>query len=438
MKPFYRDHCPNAESGLNTFKGRVIDLRHDEAILHCNERYIRIHECPLDQFLRGDIVMMNCHRSGDLYRYEKHEILVRPATDPVGNTESMYERIAGKRNALEKRGIMLRTIRGFFDEHDFLEIQTPTLVVSPGLEPTLGFFSTVYVDESGKSNTYTLPTSPEFALKKILTAGYDRIYEIKPVFRNLGEYGTIHHPEFTMLEWYRSFADYTTIMSDVDELVGTVARALCPQMTSSFRGHVVSWEPPFKRISICDLWRSILNINLEETLSIPGELRRLCSTMISTPLHESEHNMDIFHRVMVEHIEPKLGHGKPVIIHDYPADGAALSVISKDNPAVCERFELYVGGIEIANAFTELNDPREMALRIRKDRVEQKRNGLPIMPADGELLRALRNGMPPSAGIAMGIDRLLMALLGIDSIHGCMAFSIHPERRDARTLSSLK
>ncbi|MBN1423378.1 EF-P lysine aminoacylase GenX [Candidatus Fermentibacteria bacterium] len=370
----------------------------------------------------GDIVEL---LADERSRATDLRVLVRPALPPA-NHDASPARHPDISVVLAARSTMHSRIREFFHSRGFIEVPTPTLVPSPGMESTLTGFSTSYEDHTGFVRTLWLPTSPEFALKRALCGGMERIFEIRPVFRNRGEMGPLHHPEFTMLEWYRAYEDYHAIMQDTEELVSRIARSLCPLRDTTFRGVSLRWEPPFPRLSVAEAFIRYSGIDLLAGLEDKDEFSRCCAGRLSH-VSAGDDFCTLFHRIMVELIEPHLGLEGPLVLYDYPLELAALSVPKRNDPRLCERFELYVAGVELANAFTEVNDPREMALRIRQARAEQKNRGLAPTPVDAALLQAMRRGMPPAGGIALGLDRLLMVMLGVEHICGIAPFSLHDE-----------
>lgn len=321
---------------------------------------------------------------------------------------------------LELRHRVLQGLRGWFLERDFLEVETPALQVSPGMEPHLHAFSTEWLNpEGGTRHTYHLHTSPEFAMKKLLTAGLPRIFQMARVFRNR-ERSTTHHPEFTMLEWYRAREPWTQIMDDCESLLQTCARAAGKGEVFT-RGSVscdpfASWE----RISVQDLFIRHTEIDLLATIDRPGAptATRLRgeAEKIGIRCQDSDSWDDIFFRVWLERIEHHLGVGAPTIVKDYPISMAALSRPQAENPALAERFEVYVCGLELANAFGELTDARVQRARFEADmKVKERLYGYRY-PLDEEFLAALEAGYPESSGIALGVDRLVMLAAGADSI----------------------
>lgn len=302
----------------------------------------------------------------------------------------------------------LDTVRWFFRERGFIEAWTPTLVPSPGTEPYLDAFETDVVFDGQRRGTLYLPTSPEFHLKKMLAAGWTKIFEIKTCFRN-GEAGSHHQLEFQMLEWYRAYSTLDAIADDVEGLIRTLVS----------RFYIDGGNLSLERTTVSELFaRAFPGFELrpettrEELVGLAerGGVRIL----------KSDTWDEIFFRLFLEKIEPELGKKAPVLVRDYPPSQAALSRIGPNGFA--DRFEIYWRGFEIANAFHELNDPEENVERFKRDAEVKRALGKPAFPVDEELVESLRFGMPPSGGIALGLDRLFMALLQIDSIEETRAF----------------
>jgi lysyl-tRNA synthetase class 2 len=276
---------------------------------------------------------------------------------------------------LKARSQILTALRDWFNRAGFIEVETPVRLPAPALE--------LHIDAEPAGAAF-LRTSPELHMKRLLAAGYDRLYQIGPCFRK-GERGTLHNPEYTMLEWYRAHADYTDIMRDVEDLLTPLSA--CPTL------------PPWPRLTVEELFLKHAGWNPVEH-------------------YEAER----FEQDLVSKVEPALPRDTPVFVMDYPAAAAALSRRKPGREAVAERFELYINGIEIANAFSELTDPMEQRLRFEACARERRAANAPVYPLDEEFLAALDLGMPPSGGIALGIDRLVMVLTGATSLDAVMAF----------------
>ncbi len=319
-----------------------------------------------------------------------------------------------KRAFLEKRSAIIQAIRRFFDAHEFAEVQTPVLQVCPVMDAHIHGFKTelLGVDRTHKRDLY-LQTSPEFDMKKLIVAGMERIYQICPVFRN-AEGSSRHVPEFTMLEWYRAHADYTHIMDDCVLLLRAVAKELGLEY---FRCNDHQCDPfeKWERLSVAKAFQVYAKINLEQCID-DFALFKSEAEAIGVRVAETDAWDDVFHAVMAEKIEPFLGMSVPTILYDYPVSMAALSRVKADNPKFSERFELYVCGIELANAFSELTDADEQRRRFDVEMAAKQALYGEQYPADEEFFNALEFGMPESGGIALGVDRLIMLATGFNHI----------------------
>jgi lysyl-tRNA synthetase class 2 len=323
------------------------------------------------------------------------------------------DRFAARRPGLETRARIMSAVRQFFAERGFAEVETPALQVSPGLEPHLSAFATELARPGEGRVVRHLHTSPEFAMKKLLVAGEPRIFQLARVFRN-GEGGRLHHPEFTMLEWYRAGASYREVMEDCEALL----RAAAPRYT--WEGRSADPKAPWIYVSVVEAFQRWAGIDLLATAPDPERpsLARLADAAGRTGIapHEGDEWEDLFFRIFLERIEPRLGTGAPAILYDYPISMAALARPKPEDPRLAERFELYVCGVELANAFGELTDAAEQRRRFARDRaVKEARYGFSY-PVDEDFLAALAYGMPESAGIALGFDRLVMLAAGAPRI----------------------
>jgi lysyl-tRNA synthetase class 2 len=320
---------------------------------------------------------------------------------------------AHRRAALLMRAKILAALRAFFAARDFIEVDTPALQVSPGMEPHIGALGTDLSEPFGAARRRLyLHTSPEFAMKKLLAAGERRIYQIAHCWRD-GERSPLHHPEFTMLEWYRAGEGYEALMDDCAALLAAAVWAVDEHALK--RGDQIC--NPFavpERVTVAEAFQRHAGIDLLALLdardALAGDLRR-----IGLHTGESDSWEDLFHRVMLERIEPKLGFGVPTILCDYPLALAVNARRSVRDPRLAERFELYVCGVELANGCTELTDAAEQRRRFRADADLKERLYGARMPIDEDLLAALAM-MPPAAGIALGFDRLVMLAAGAERI----------------------
>ena len=328
----------------------------------------------------GDIVEALVDGSVEPPQVLRLNRLVVPSEDPVIDPDSMFHRLHRNDGRIKSlllfKSRALALIRSFFSARDFVEWPTPRLVASPGLEVHLEGFVTHYLDEQGQSKRYYLPTSPEFSLKKALCAGMERIYEICRCFRNRGETGPLHQCEFTMLEWYRAYSDYRAIMADVEELGIYLKKELDATDFSNFRGRQIDWRPPWPRTSLQDAFSRYCGVDLERGVGDLEYLRVETQRLLGERVVEVQDFESIFFQLMFTFIEPQLGRSKPQIVYDYPMSMAALAARKPGQPTFAERFEVYVAGVELANAFTELNDPQEQKKRFQGALREKMRRAL--------------------------------------------------------------
>lgn len=291
-------------------------------------------------------------------------------------------------------------VREFFVDRDFVDAQTPTLVACPGTEPFLEVFRTKFEMGRRRENLF-LPTSPELHLKKALALGFERVFEIKSCFRN-GEISPHHQPEFLMLEWYRAGEDLEAIRGDLERLIRSTCAALKITKVSSKK---------FRRVTVADLFKKHVGFTLTPTTTL-ADLQTLARKL---GLNSEGHDWDdLFGLIFVDRIEAKIDAREPLFVESYPPSQAAYARIGKDGWA--ERFELYWKGLEIANAFHELNDPRVQKARMREDLSKKKQVGRKSIKLDQEFFRALESGMPPSSGIAVGLERLFLAATGLKDL----------------------
>eukprot|EP01037_Dinobryon_pediforme_P009549 gene9550-9625_t len=291
-----------------------------------------------------------------------------------------------RRPRLILRGKIIAALRGFFEKHDFVEVDTGILQVSPGNETHLHAFGTMLNLPGVSPQPLYLHTSPEFACKKLLSAGEQRIFTFARAFRNF-ERSSLHHPEFTMLEWYRAQQDYTALMRDCAELIALAAQvAGCKTMT--WRGKTCDPAAPFERLSVAAAFEKYAGIDLLATLTPEPDTIALAKAArtIDVRLADDDTWSDIFSRILSEKIEPHLGQGTLTILDEYPACEAALARKSARDPRVSERFELYACGVELANAFGELTDAVEQRRRFEAEMVEKQRIYGEIYPLDEDFL----------------------------------------------------
>jgi lysyl-tRNA synthetase class 2 len=314
---------------------------------------------------------------------------------------------------LYARARAIRAIRRWFETEGFVEVETGILQTSPGNETHLHAMATTIEVPGGERRRLYLHTSPEFACKKLLAAGEERIFTLARVFRDK-ERGVLHHPEFTMLEWYRANAGYEALMDDCHGLLEVVAKA-CGATTLRWRGREADPFATPERLSVADAFMRLAGIDLAQILEEKTDRAhaKLAAAAQNTGVRVAPDDdfSDVFTRVITEKIEPQLGVGKPTILFDYPVSQAALARPKPSDPRFAERFELYACGVELANAFGELIDAGEQRRRFEADMAEKERRYGERYPIDEELLAALEL-MAPTSGIALGLDRLLLLATG--------------------------
>jgi lysyl-tRNA synthetase class 2 len=299
------------------------------------------------------------------------------------------------RTALEQRHLILRAIRSFFEREGFTEVETPAVVRSPGLELHLDALEVL-----GGGGPRWLHTSPEYHMKRLLAAGMPRIYQLCKAYRR-GERGTLHQPEFTLLEWYRTPAGHEDVMGDTEALVTHAARELLGSTRIPGLRSEVDVSPPWERLSVREAFERYAHASADELLR----------------------DEEAFYRTLIEKVEPQLGRGKPTFLTRYPASMASLARLCPDDLSVAERFEAYVDGVELCNGFGELTDAVEQRRRFETDRATRARLGKAAYPIDERLLSALEHGLPEAGGNALGVDRLVMLLTGAKDIANVVAFS---------------
>lgn len=297
----------------------------------------------------------------------------------------MNRRLVAKRERLIERARIVQSIRAFFIAHEYLEVDTPQRIPANAPE--------VHIDAVA-SGGWDLQTSPEIAMKRLLAAGYDKIFQLTHCWRDQ-ERGQHHLPEFTMLEWYRSGSDYLKLMDECELLL----RHLVPSGTLSYQDYEVNLKEPFERLSVKEAFQRYCQCNATEAL-----------------------REDRFDELMACEIEPHLGHTHPTILYDYPAELAALARRKPTQPELAERFELYIAGMELANAFSELTDPVEQQNRFQSDEAARRNLGKRSRPLPERFLDEMKH-LPASTGIALGIDRLIMLLTNTQSIDEIVFFS---------------
>jgi lysyl-tRNA synthetase class 2 len=323
---------------------------------------------------------------------------------------------AARRPNLLARGRITAALRVWFEGQGFLEVETAALQRSPGNETHLHAFGTELTGPDGVGHRLYLRTSPEFACKKLLAAGESRIFDFARVFRNR-ERGALHHPEFTLLEWYRTNAPYETLMDDCVALLSAAAKA-SGVTAFSFRGRTIDPFLEPERITVAEAFDRHAGVDLLATIRDgAGERARLAveAAKAGVTVADDDGWGDIFSRILAEKVEPRLGQGRATILYEYPLPLAALARAKPGSDKVAERFELYACGVELGNAFGELTDVVEQSKRFAVAMDEKQRIHGERYPVDEDFLAALAQ-MPPACGMALGFDRLVMLATGAQRI----------------------
>ena len=289
---------------------------------------------------------------------------------------------------LELRARILRSIRRFFDQNGFLEIETPCRIPAPAPEANI---------DAQPSGTWFLQTSPELCMKRLLAAGYRRIYQICHCFRQ-SERGQRHLPEFTLLEWYHAGQSYLEMMIECEQLLMAVANQIHGRYQIKYQTHTINLRRPWDRLAVAEAFERYASISMAASVA-----------------------RNTFDEVMAFEIEPRLGFSKPVFLYDYPASCAALAQLHPGNPGLARRFELYIAGLEICNAFSELTDAEEQRRRFGKEQQQRQMSGKTVYPPADRFLEALED-MPETTGNALGLDRLVMLFADTDAIEDVVAF----------------
>ena len=300
-----------------------------------------------------------------------------------------YFRQASLQKNLQLRACILQAIRRFFVDRDYLEVETPIRIPAPATEAHI---------DAVESGNWFLQTSPELCMKRLLAAGFPRIFQICKCFR-MGERGRLHLPEMTLLEWYRADCSYLDMMNECEALIGHVARQVISKNMISYQGSKIDLTPPWRRIPVAEAFEKFAPMPMAAALE-----------------------NDRFDEIMVEAIEPNLAQPQPIFLYDYPASRGALARLKPEDSRYAERFELYIGGLEICNAFSELTDPVEQRARFEREQDHRRQTGKPVYPIPEKFLAALEH-MPAAAGNALGIDRLVMLFTDAKKIGDVVAFT---------------
>ena len=348
----------------------------------------------------GDLVTLEGwlvrHRLQDARLVDVHHHLGQA---PAAETQRLWGR--GIAANLKRRAAIIATLRNFFEEQAYLEVETPALVPSPGLDLHLEAFE---VRGGPRDRPAYLITSPDYQMKRLLSGGMPRVFQLAHCFRQ-GEQGGRHNPEFTMVEWYRAYSTVSAMMTETEQLVRSVLDRHLVHAVVTPEGQPIDWTGPFERLALTAAFERFADLGPSETLRLAAA------------------DEDRFFQLLVERVEPGLARlGRPVFLQDFPAPLASLARLKPSQHELCERFELYFGDLELCNGFGELTDPVEQRRRFEADQARRAEAGKPVYPKDERLLAALAEGMPPAAGNALGLDRLIALCLGTETIADVQSF----------------
>ena len=351
-------------------------------------------------------------KAGDLVAGDR-VVRAHPGGDYPGRESEVMRLPRARLDALRARARATAAVRAFFAARGFVEVDVPLRVRAPGLE--------VHLDAVAAGEGRWLITSPEYQMKRLLAAGLERIVAVCRCFR-AGEVGAQHEPEFTMVEWYRAWSELDAVLADTEELVAEVARAVRGAAAVEVGGRTIDVAPPWPRMTVAEAmarWAA-------PDLPLDGDEAALGAALAAAGIDTGTARAwdDLFYAAFVARVEPRLSElERPLVLTDWPVRLGALARRSPSRPGVVERFEAYLGGVELCNAFGELTDAGEQRARFEEDRRQRAARGKPVHPVDEKLLAALAEGVPPSAGNALGLDRLVMLVTGASSIRDVSWFT---------------
>ncbi len=400
--PSARDDDPASPSPLE-LRGRV--LRRDDVgtlLLDEGSRTVSVRGACLDTLLPGDLARLVAAEPVDgAFTALAATLVHRPTRSPFARgSETFRLGYLGVAGRLEARAAVREAVRGYFASQGFVEVETPSTVPCPGLDVHLSAFA-VRRPEDGALEGW-LATSPELHLKRLVAGGMHRVVELARCHR-AGERGRRHEPEFTMLEWYRGWAGLDDVLRDTECVLRAAAEAAASPGMVTMRDAQVSLDADFERVTVREAFARF-------------------APDVDDPIALAERDeAEYFRRLSVD-VEPRLGSDAPVFLTRFPARHASLARLADDDRTVCLRAELYVAGVELCNAFDELTDPTEQRARFARDQAHREAIGLPVYPVDEAFLAALDEGLPPSAGNAVGFDRLVAVVTGSASLAEVMAF----------------
>ncbi len=322
---------------------------------------------------------------------------------------------------------VVRYIRDFFLKEQFHEVDTPILLPSVIPESYLEVFETNLLDRNRKKRRMFLSTSPETALKKLLVAGIGNCYSLTKSFRNTETAGNLHNPEFTILEWYRIPSSYTEIMKDCENLINFIQKSLKLSKRFSYQGKPIDLTPPWERISVAKALKKYTNIDFDDITQNGFTSDEIIKIARNKGYQVSANNNweEVFNQIFLNEVEPHLGtHGKPTIIYDYPRPLAAIAKIKEDDARFAERFEFYIAGLELGDCYNESTDIKYLKGKFKEELKALKKKKKTMVIMDEDFLEAMKYPLPPYAGVAVGVDRLVMLFTNSKSISETLLFVV--------------
>lgn len=378
---------------------------------------------PHPELQDGDVVSIAGSTRRDAFVVDAVTVLARPRRALASDAEFARLGSAAMRATLVAVARARDAFRACFVEQDFIEVETGTFTDEPGQEP---YLEPLRLERTAR----WVVTSPELRLKRLLAAGFERVLEIGRVVRGgLGERSERHHPEFALAEWYRAFEDDAALIADLERAFERCARAATGRPEFVRAGRCARLDRGFERISVADAFARHAGVDLEPFLDGEFDAFRAAARTAGVPeVDDGADPESLFFRILLDRVEPKLGMERPTILHSYPASMAALAQLDPADRRVARRFECYALGIELANGFVELTDPVEQRARFEHERRVRALSGRDALPWPSRFLAALEIGLPPCAGVALGLERVWMLILGKDRIDDVLTF---PEPPDA-------
>ncbi len=377
--------------------GRVVAIDASRTVVLDGITPIEVFGLSADDAEVGDLVRLTLDDTG---RVTSTELVFRPVRRPFSagtETRRIVHESLGTRLTLRMRA--LDAVRAWFRAEGFVEVETPSVAPCPGLDLHLDAYDVA--DREG-ALFGRLITSPEYHMKRLLVGGIPRCFQLARCWR-AGELGRRHQPEFTMLEWYRAWRSLDAMMTDTESIVRAAASVTESPHTITLGDLRVPLDGPFERLTMREAFA------------------RYCPS-VRDPIALAASDEQRYYEAFSVEVEPMLGRERPVFLTRFPACHASLAKVCADDSTVCERTELYVAGVELCNAFLELTDPVEQRARFEADQRARAARGLPVYPIDEDFMAALEEGMPPSAGNALGLERLLALVMGSAEIASVMAF----------------